>query len=72
MSLTQYLSDLRRELRAGAAGEHAYRPALKALLEALGDDIQAVNRTQNSFPLRHIRGQITNWRHTNDLFPHVS
>jgi len=50
MPFTQYLKALRENLRTGQAGEHAYRPALKALLEAIGDGIQAINEpTQVQF-----------------------
>lgn len=38
-----YLADLRKSLATGAATEHTHRPALKALLEALGDRVQAIN-----------------------------
>ncbi|MCD6404835.1 MAG: N-6 DNA methylase, partial [Planctomycetes bacterium] len=38
-----YLRSIQKELATGQAGEHAYRPALKALVESLGRDILAVN-----------------------------
>ena len=43
-ALKTYLQAIERELRSGRAGEHSYRPALKALIESLaGSDIQAIN-----------------------------
>jgi len=38
-----YLTDLRKSLATGAATEHTHRPALKALLEATGHGVQAIN-----------------------------
>ncbi|HQA68360.1 MAG TPA: hypothetical protein PK801_08560, partial [Aggregatilineales bacterium] len=38
-----YLEEVRGELNTGVALEHAYRPALKKLLEAIGQQIKAVN-----------------------------
>lgn len=46
--LTTYVKEIERQLRAGAAGEHAYRPALKELLETLLPQLKivAVNDAQ--------------------------
>ncbi len=41
--LTEYLSKITRELQAGQATEHSYRPALKDLIETLAPDIIATN-----------------------------
>ena len=39
-----YRNDISKERKSGQATEHAYRPALKALLEALGgEDVIAIN-----------------------------
>lgn len=42
-ALTLYVDNLRREYATGIAREHAYRPALKSLLEAVENGIIAVN-----------------------------
>ena len=39
----EYLGDIRRQFATGVAAEHAYRPALKRLLEAHRTRIVAVN-----------------------------
>ena len=42
--IREYLRAVEREYRSGIAGEHSYRPALKALVEALGGSgVQAIN-----------------------------
>ncbi|MBI4504645.1 MAG: N-6 DNA methylase, partial [Chloroflexi bacterium] len=41
--LSTYRAAIEREVRAGATTEHTFRPGLKALLEALGPDIVAIN-----------------------------
>ena len=41
--LQEYIGDIRRQLATGVAAEHAYRPALKRLLEAHRTRIVAVN-----------------------------
>ncbi|MBN1286256.1 MAG: N-6 DNA methylase [Anaerolineae bacterium] len=41
--IKQYFDDLLTQHRTGQAREHAYRPALKALLEAVEDGLIAVN-----------------------------
>ena len=41
--LQDYLNSVRADYARGLATEHTYRPALKALLEALGDRITATN-----------------------------
>ena len=38
-----YLGELSQNLKHGDATEHTHRPALKALLEAIGTDIVATN-----------------------------
>ncbi len=43
MSFAEYRRDLRATYGTGQATEHSYRPALRALLEALGNDIKAIN-----------------------------
>ena len=43
MSLTEYRRDVRATHGTGQATEHSYRPALQALLEALSNDIRAIN-----------------------------
>lgn len=42
-AISEYLSEVQRELSTGDAKEHAYRPAFKRLTEALVKDIQAIN-----------------------------
>ncbi|MGH2504894.1 MAG: N-6 DNA methylase, partial [Ktedonobacterales bacterium] len=42
-ALRTYLSDVQKEYAAGIATEHTYRPALKKLLEALGEKVTATN-----------------------------
>ncbi len=43
MSLTEYRRDVRATHGTGQATEHSYRPALQTLLEALSNDIKAIN-----------------------------
>lgn len=43
MSWTDYTHALESEKATGQATEHTYRPAFKALLEFLGDGVQAIN-----------------------------
>ena len=38
-----YLQELHKNLSTGAATEHTHRSALKTLLEAVGDGVQAIN-----------------------------
>lgn len=38
-----YIKELQQNLSTGSATEHTYRPALKTLLEALGDGVLATN-----------------------------
>ncbi|MGA2067412.1 MAG: hypothetical protein ABSG86_20745, partial [Thermoguttaceae bacterium] len=40
---TEYVNALQQERKTGSAGEHAYRPALKALLESVAKGIVATN-----------------------------
>ncbi len=42
-ALRRYLDELRANLAQGNATEHTHRPALKTLLEAVGDDVVATN-----------------------------
>lgn len=42
-AISEYLAALHKARDTGQATEHTYRPALKALLETLGDGVQAVN-----------------------------
>jgi len=41
-----YLQELQRNLSTGSATEHTHRSALRALLEATGDGVQAINEPQ--------------------------
>jgi predicted helicase len=41
--LKDYLKSIERELSTRRAGEHTYRPALKSLVEAVGNGAQAIN-----------------------------
>ncbi|MGF6983429.1 putative helicase [Paraburkholderia atlantica] len=43
MNLDQYTSTLEKALKLGNATEHTHRPALKALVESLGESIVATN-----------------------------
>lgn len=38
-----YLRELQKNISIDSATEHTYRPALKMLLELIGDDVQAIN-----------------------------
>ncbi len=52
-AIRDYLSDIQDEFRTGMAGEHAYRPALKQLLESADTGLSAVNdpaRTEIGMP----------------------
>jgi hypothetical protein len=44
--LKDYLQKIQSTYATGDATEHSHRPALAALLEALDDDIQAINEPQ--------------------------
>jgi len=46
-AFTEYLASIRKELDCGVATEHTYRPALKALLEAIGKGIVATNEPKH-------------------------
>lgn len=48
MAFDVYLKDVQRELNTGDAREHAYRPALKTLLESLEPGLQATNEPRRS------------------------
>lgn len=48
MAFDAYLEDVQRELDTGDAREHAYRPALKTLLESLEPGLQATNEPRRS------------------------
>ncbi len=41
-----YLRNIEKSLATGSATEHTHRPALKALLEAVGENITAINEPQ--------------------------
>ena len=43
MPLQKYIDDIQRQYKTGIAREHAYRPALKALVEDIMPDITAIN-----------------------------
>ena len=43
-----YIDSVRRELASGHATEHSYRPALKELLSALDESIEAINEPKQS------------------------
>ena len=52
-AVRDYLSEIQAEFRTSVAGEHAYRPALKTLLESADINLQAVNdpkRTEIGMP----------------------
>ncbi len=52
-AITDYLTEIQDELKTGLAGEHAYRPALKTLLQSAGTELNAVNdpaRTEIGMP----------------------
>ncbi|MCY4146423.1 MAG: N-6 DNA methylase [Chloroflexi bacterium] len=42
-AIRDYLSEIQAEYKTSMAGEHAYRPALKSLLESTDGSLQAVN-----------------------------
>ena len=48
VAFDKYLNDVQKELSTGIAREHAYRPALKALIESLEPDLQATNEPRRS------------------------
>ena len=43
MPIQKYIDDVQKQFKTGIAREHAYRPALKTLLEELLDDVTAIN-----------------------------
>jgi predicted helicase len=47
-AITEYLADLRRNHATGEAREHAYRPALRDLLQALRTGVTAVNEPKHT------------------------
>jgi hypothetical protein len=47
-AVAEYLASLKKELGGGDATENTYRPALKALIEALGDGIAATNEPKRA------------------------
>ena len=52
-AVRDYLTEIQAEYRTGMAGEHAYRPALKKLLESVETGLSAVNdpaRTEIGMP----------------------
>ena len=48
VAFDQYLKDVQTELSTGVAREHAYRPALKTLLQSLESDILATNEPRRT------------------------
>ena len=48
MAFDQYLGDVQKELSTGIAREHAYRPALKTLLQSLEPNILATNEPRRT------------------------
>lgn len=42
-AFAEYVRDIRKNLEKGDATEHTHRPALKDILEACGEDIEATN-----------------------------
>ncbi len=48
MAFEKYLEDIQKELNTGVAREHAYRPALKELLQSLEPNLQATNEPRRS------------------------
>ncbi|MDQ4062511.1 MAG: hypothetical protein M3122_01110 [Actinomycetota bacterium] len=46
--VTKYLKDVQKELNTGVARKHAYRPALKELLQSLEPNLQATNEPRRS------------------------
>ena len=44
----KYIQKVNRELASGQATEHSYRPALKELLGALDESIEAINEPKQS------------------------
>lgn len=48
MPFDKYLKDVQKELNTGVAREHAYRPALKELLQSLEPNLQATNEPRRS------------------------
>ncbi|MFB3917256.1 MAG: type ISP restriction/modification enzyme [Terriglobales bacterium] len=59
MTINEYIAELRKELAHGDATEHTHRPALKSLLQSLGDHITATNEPKRiecgapDFNIRH-------------------
>jgi len=47
-AFSEYIASLKRELGGGAATESSYRPALKTLLEALGESVSATNEPKRT------------------------
>jgi predicted helicase len=43
-----YVSEVIKQLQTGHATEHSYRPALKELINALGENIEAINEPKQS------------------------
>ena len=41
-----YLREIQRNLSTGDATEHTHRPALKTLLESVGDGVNVINETR--------------------------
>lgn len=43
MPFQKYIEDLQKQFKTGIAREHAYRPALKTLIEDIMPDVTAIN-----------------------------
>ena len=43
MPLHKYIEDVQKQFKTGIAREHAYRPALKNLIEDLMPEVTAIN-----------------------------
>lgn len=43
MPIDKYIEDVQKQYKTGIAREHAYRPALKNMLEELLEDVTAIN-----------------------------
>jgi hypothetical protein len=42
-AISEYLKEIQKHFATGEATEHTYRPALKTLIESLGEQITAIN-----------------------------
>lgn len=73
-AITEYLAEISKQLATGHAAEHAYRPALKTLMEQIGD-VDAVNDPKRSehgapdfvFLRRGAKDLILGWAEAKDI-----